>query len=71
MGELPFTVAYGTEAVLPMKISMPTIRTLAMPMMENDGLQLAAKIDNDEGVLRNLDLLEEVREQSLLRHEAY
>ena len=70
-GESPFSLAYGTEAVLPVEIGMPTARISAMPEPESDGYQLTAVAGNNEGLLQNLDLLEGVREQSLLQLEAY
>ena len=64
-------MAYGTEAVLPVEIGMPIARISAMPEPESGGFQLTAVAGNNEGLLQNLDLLEGVREQSLLRLEAY
>ncbi|GKB58235.1 reverse transcriptase domain-containing protein [Tanacetum coccineum] len=55
-GDTPFSLTYGTEAVIPAEIRMPTFRT--------------AKVDvakNDEALEINLDLIEEKREQAAIR----
>ncbi|XP_024028364.1 uncharacterized protein LOC112093682 [Morus notabilis] len=49
-GETPFSMAYGVEAVLPVEIETPTLRTV----VHNDD-------DNAEGMNGELDLLEEKR----------
>nr|GEU68496.1 reverse transcriptase domain-containing protein [Tanacetum cinerariifolium] len=51
--ETPFLLTYGTEAVIPVEISMPTLRTADVNM-----------IKNDEALGINLDLLEEKREKA-------
>ncbi|GJY55573.1 reverse transcriptase domain-containing protein [Tanacetum coccineum] len=51
-GETPFSLTYGTEAVIPVEIGMPTLRTVEVDMIKNN---------EDLGI--NLDLLEEKREQ--------
>ncbi|GKB52609.1 hypothetical protein Tco_0903362, partial [Tanacetum coccineum] len=51
-GETPFSLTYGTEAVIPVEIGMPTLRTAEVDM-----------IKNNEALEINLDLLEERREQ--------
>nr|GEW44910.1 reverse transcriptase domain-containing protein [Tanacetum cinerariifolium] len=50
-GETPFSLTYGIEAVIPVEIGMPTLRTAKVGM-----------IKNDEALEINLDLLEEKRE---------
>ncbi|GKD57048.1 reverse transcriptase domain-containing protein, partial [Tanacetum coccineum] len=50
-GETPFSVTYGIEAVIPVEIGMPTLRTVEVDM-----------IKNDEALEINLDLLEERRD---------
>ncbi|GKC16713.1 hypothetical protein Tco_1013495 [Tanacetum coccineum] len=55
-GDTPFSLTYGTEAVILAEIGMPTLRTAEADMMQNDG---ALEI--------NLDLLEERREQAAIR----
>nr|GFA50303.1 reverse transcriptase domain-containing protein [Tanacetum cinerariifolium] len=50
-GDAPFSLTYGTEAVIPAEIRMPTYRTTAVDV-----------VNNDEELRLNLDLLEERRE---------
>nr|GEY11768.1 reverse transcriptase domain-containing protein [Tanacetum cinerariifolium] len=50
-GETPFSLTYGTKAVNPVEIDMPTLRTAYVDM-----------IKNNEALEINLDLLEERRE---------
>ncbi|GKA84420.1 reverse transcriptase domain-containing protein [Tanacetum coccineum] len=50
-GDTPFSLTYGTEAVIPAEIEMPTYRTAAVDA-----------VHNDEELRLNLDLLEEKRE---------
>ncbi|GJS70025.1 reverse transcriptase domain-containing protein [Tanacetum coccineum] len=52
----PFSLTYGTEAVIPAEIGMPTIRTAEVDVVRND-----------EALEVNLDLLEERREQAAIR----
>ncbi|XP_024028609.1 uncharacterized protein K02A2.6-like [Morus notabilis] len=59
-GETPFSMAYGVEAVLPVEIKMPTLRTV----VHNDD-------DNAKGMNGELDLLEEKRLDSQLHLAAY
>ncbi|GJR61994.1 reverse transcriptase domain-containing protein [Tanacetum coccineum] len=55
-GEIPFSLAYGTEAVIPAKIGIPTRRTIHRSDEENkDALRM------------NLNLLEERREIAAIR----
>ncbi|GJS19910.1 reverse transcriptase domain-containing protein [Tanacetum coccineum] len=49
--DTPFSLTYGTEAVIPTEIGMPTLRTAEVDMVQND-----------EALDINLDLLEERRE---------
>ncbi|GJV17204.1 hypothetical protein Tco_1362527 [Tanacetum coccineum] len=55
-GETPFSLTYGTEAVILVEIGMPTMRTAEVDM-----------IKNDEALEINLDLLEEKREQAAIQ----
>ncbi|GJV40268.1 reverse transcriptase domain-containing protein [Tanacetum coccineum] len=55
-GETPFSLTYETEAVIPVEIGMPTLRTAEVDM-----------IKNDEALEINLDLLEEKIEQSTIQ----
>nr|GFB75675.1 reverse transcriptase domain-containing protein [Tanacetum cinerariifolium] len=50
-GDTPFSLTYGTEAVIPAEIEMPTYRTTAVDV-----------VNNDDELRLNLDLLEERRE---------
>ncbi|GJS57932.1 reverse transcriptase domain-containing protein [Tanacetum coccineum] len=54
-GDTPFSLTYGTGAVIPAKIGMPTLRTTEIDMVQND-----------EALKLNLDLLEEKREQTTI-----
>ncbi|GJT49197.1 reverse transcriptase domain-containing protein [Tanacetum coccineum] len=55
-GETPFSLTYGAEAVIPVEIGMPTLRTAKVDM-----------IKNNEALGINLDLLEERREQAAIQ----
>ncbi|GJW21077.1 reverse transcriptase domain-containing protein [Tanacetum coccineum] len=55
-GETPFSLTYGAEAVIPVEIGMPTLRTAEVDM-----------IKNNEALGINLDLLEEKREQAAIQ----
>ncbi|GJX82646.1 reverse transcriptase domain-containing protein [Tanacetum coccineum] len=55
-GDTPFSLTYGTEAVIPTKIRMPTFRTTEVNVAKND-----------EALEINLELLEEKREQAAIR----
>ncbi|GJX15443.1 reverse transcriptase domain-containing protein [Tanacetum coccineum] len=55
-GENPFSLTYGTEAVIPAEIGMPTLRTAEMdPTKNNEALGI------------NLDLIEQRREQAAIQ----
>ncbi|GJZ13132.1 reverse transcriptase domain-containing protein [Tanacetum coccineum] len=54
-GDTLFSLTYGTEAVIPVKIRMPTYRTVAVDT-----------IHNDEELRLNLYLLEEKRERAAI-----
>nr|GFB92624.1 hypothetical protein [Tanacetum cinerariifolium] len=47
-GDTPFSLTYGTKAVIPAEIGMPTYRTTVVDV-----------VNNDEELRLNLDLLEE------------
>ncbi|GJX40108.1 hypothetical protein Tco_0255098 [Tanacetum coccineum] len=51
-----FSLTYGTEAVIPAEIGMPTLRTVKVDVVQND-----------EALEINLDLLEKKREQAAIR----
>ncbi|GJZ46559.1 hypothetical protein Tco_0594155 [Tanacetum coccineum] len=55
-GDTPFSLTYGTEAVIPAEIGMPTLWTTEVDMVQND-----------EALKLNLDLFEETREQAAIR----
>ncbi|GJR82807.1 reverse transcriptase domain-containing protein [Tanacetum coccineum] len=57
-GDTPFSLVYGTEAVIPAEIGMPTIRTAEVNITTNDDER---RID--------LDILEERRERAAIREE--
>nr|GEW73147.1 hypothetical protein [Tanacetum cinerariifolium] len=52
-GDTPFSLTYETEAVIPAEIGMPTYRTTAVDV-----------VNNDKELRLNLDLLEEHRERA-------
>nr|GEU36071.1 reverse transcriptase domain-containing protein [Tanacetum cinerariifolium] len=54
-GDTPFSLTYGTEAVIPVEIRIPTYRTAIVDVMHND-----------EELWLNLDLLEERRERAAI-----
>ncbi|GJS48993.1 reverse transcriptase domain-containing protein [Tanacetum coccineum] len=54
-GDTPFSLTYGTEAVIPAEIGMPTFRTAELDMTKKD-----------EALQINLELLEEKREQAAI-----
>ncbi|KAI5317943.1 hypothetical protein L3X38_037650 [Prunus dulcis] len=59
-GESPFSLVYGTEAVIPIEIGLPTVRTL---VVESN--------DNEQQLAHNLDMLEEQQEAAALRLANY
>nr|GEW60141.1 reverse transcriptase domain-containing protein [Tanacetum cinerariifolium] len=54
--DTPFSLTYGTEAVIPAEIEMPTYRTAVVDV-----------VYNDEELRLNLDLLEERCERAAIR----
>nr|GEX38966.1 hypothetical protein [Tanacetum cinerariifolium] len=58
--ETPFSLTYGSEAVIPAKIGMPTYRTIQW----NEAL-------NKEEMRLNLDLIQERRETAAIREAKY
>ena len=59
-GETPFSLAYGSEVVIPLEIGLPTLKTSKWEPARNDLAQSQA-----------LDLLEERREQAMIRLASY
>ncbi|GJY90864.1 reverse transcriptase domain-containing protein [Tanacetum coccineum] len=55
-GDTPFALTYGTEAVIPVEIGMPSLRCAEVNQAKND-----------KGILLNLDILEERREKAAVR----
>ncbi|GKC26085.1 reverse transcriptase domain-containing protein [Tanacetum coccineum] len=55
-GGTPFSLTYGTEAIIPAEIGMPTLRTAEVDLVQNN-----------EALEINFDLLEERREQAAIR----
>ena len=58
--EAPFALAFGTEAVTPVKVGLKSPR-----------VEFASAEHNEESLRLNLDLLEEKREQALKHAEDY
>ena len=54
-GETYFLMTYGAEATIPLETGFPTIRTSSFNPK-----------DNDEQLTRNLDLIEEMRENAMV-----
>ena len=59
-GETPFLMTYGAEAVIPLESGFPTTRTSSFNPK-----------DNDEQLARNLDLIEEKRENAMVQLTYY
>ena len=59
-GETPFSLTYGAEAVIPLEIGFPTTRTSSFNPK-----------DNDEQLIKNLDLIEERREDAMVQLAYY
>ena len=55
MGETPFSLVFGTEAVIPAEVGLPSYR------VEN-----YAEQENNMTLLENLDFLEEKRDQAAI-----
>nr|GEW43910.1 reverse transcriptase domain-containing protein [Tanacetum cinerariifolium] len=55
-GETPFSLTYGTKAVIPIEIGMPTLQTSEVDM-----------IKNNEALEINMELLEEKREHTAIQ----
>ena len=54
-GEMPFSMTYGVETVIPLEIEFPTLRTSSFTLSNNDGL-----------LRKSLDLIEERRENAMV-----
>ena len=55
-GETPFSMTYRAEAVIPLETGFPTARTNSFNPK-----------DNDKQLTRNLDLIEEKRENAMVQ----
>jgi ribonuclease HI len=58
--ETPFALAFGVEAVIPLEIGMPTIRTTEFDVQTNE-----------DNLRKDLDLVEERRDLAMVRLAAY
>ena len=54
--EIPFSMTYGAEAVIPLETRYPTLRTSSFTPSNNDGL-----------LEKSLDLIEERRENAMVQ----
>ncbi|GKD27426.1 hypothetical protein Tco_1233640 [Tanacetum coccineum] len=55
-GNTPFSLTYGTKAVIPVKIGMPSLRCTKVD-----------QIQSNEALMLNLDMLEAKRERATIR----
>ena len=60
IGETPFSMTYGAEAVIPLETGFPTTRTSSFNPK-----------DNDEQLTRSLDLIEQKRENAIVQLAYY
>ncbi|KAL0445368.1 UNVERIFIED_CONTAM: hypothetical protein Slati_2259500 [Sesamum latifolium] len=60
IGESPFSLVYGTEAIIPAELSIPSHRVMNFSEECNENL-----------LRENLDLIEELREKAFLRIQRY
>lgn len=59
-GETPFSMSYGVEAVIPLEVGLPGLRTTA-PDLEQ----------NEDTLAKDLDLLDEKRDRAMIRLASY
>ena len=59
-GATPFALAYGVEAVIPLKVSLPTTQTTEFDAEENEN-----------NLRKDLNLLEERRDMATIRLASY
>ena len=59
-GETPFSMTYGAEAIIPLETSFPTLRSNSF-----------SPSNNNELLLKNLDLIEERREKAVIQLAYY
>ena len=60
IGEMPFSIAYGAEAVIPLETGFLTLRMSSFTLSSNDGL-----------LEKSLDLTEERRENAMVQLAYY
>ncbi|KAL0403751.1 UNVERIFIED_CONTAM: hypothetical protein Sradi_2015900 [Sesamum radiatum] len=60
IGETPFSLVYGTEAIIPAELGIPSHRVMNFSEECNENL-----------LRKNLDLIEELREKAFLRIQRY
>ena len=60
IGEIPFNLTYGTEAVIPVKIGLPSLKK-----------EFFVECSNDDRLKLNLDCLNEVKDQASQRMAKY
>ena len=60
VGETPFSMTYGAEVVIPLETGFPTMRTNSFN-----------PCDNNEHLKKNLDLIEEKRENAMVQLAYY
>ena len=60
MGETPFSLMYGAEAVIPAKVNLCSARVLEFNMSQNDSL-----------LIERIDLLEEYRDTATIQLAEY
>lgn len=59
-GETPFSLTYGTEAVMPLEIGFPTLKTSSF-----------SPTGNNEQLEKGLDLIKEMRKDAMVRLAHY
>ena len=59
-GETPFSLTYGTEAIIPLEVRLPSLRTA---LVDSRG--------NNQALEETLDAAEERRETALVRLASY
>ncbi|XP_074362421.1 uncharacterized protein LOC141702693 [Apium graveolens] len=60
IGETPFKLAYGTQAMLPIEVRSPSHRAINFD-----------EISNEEGLRTNMELIDELWDQAVVRMEKY
>ena len=70
-GETPFSLTYGSEAMIPAEIGMPTHRTIMFDENRSEEDQQWMMDRNEEEQRLSLDLLQERREAAAIREAKY